>query len=291
MIFVKTKLSFHFKKREFITFDNFSSTIYECQCKRKKTENTVIVFNPPNVEVGLVAPLLEELSEFFNVITWESRGVSLQANQPQINKENSSVSTHLRDVRDILLSCNGAWKTGHIIGYCSGGILALIAVSQISELDVKSISIISSPFCFVGVKKHKRLDDIIAISGEIINKGVPFAKKIVESFNCREALESDELDKINQAPYRDIRATLMYSFFLDDLYRYSHEDIIGNIEENILFLNVKNDEYVHFDTQNYLLELIPSAHFVVLPSGGHFIFHKDFYAIEEILSFIWMNSD
>ena len=279
------KLYSSFKVVDFNSKEGFLIRSY---IHNKTNKRTVLVFNPICIKIGLIVPLLNELSQFYNVVTWECRGTHSHFCPSVIDDSNINVSLYLEDLKNILTQEN-INVIDHIIGYSSGCEIATIA-SQ-SLIDFKNIVFISPSFKFKNVKKTT-----FQISSEIVCKNIAekdksYIKLLIETANennCKND-ENKSLDMINRDAFTNENTILSYAYFHNDLYSYNQENIISNITKNILLIHSQDDEFVHSDVSVYAKKIKPSIDLVVKPKGGHYVFHHDFSVIEKILSFMWRN--
>lgn len=269
---------------EYTTEDGYPIKVYFYDNKNK---DIVVVINPACVTIGLITPLLNALQNNFSIVTWEGRGTYLPDNPNVISNINLTATKNIQDLEAILslLQIN---RIDHLIGYCSGGELAALALHYCPEYQPKTVSFVSSSLRFENTKKTDYQKQIVQLMKSVLKGGNAIFNIINEIFQSTEIsfyFDSKEIADINKNPFSSKERILMYAMSILDLETYSYEEIIGSLEpKKILIVHATDDPVVGFNTACKLYDTTRvTPKMKRLENGGHFVLHT---APESIISIV-----
>jgi 3-oxoadipate enol-lactonase len=269
------------------TADGIPLPVYD-SC-RKDTPCVVVIPAISN-PCATMAPLIRRLIGRFRVVTWDSRGY------PSVNDafDHTDLSTkaHLGDLGAVLASRN--IEKAHMIGYCTGSILALRAAAEKPGLAGKLVSVCG---CFnienmpAGHSTMKRDMELAAFASRDRAAAWSLQQQMSGDW-AAEAVNSEfagmDPESLHYYGYPRRQPEFTYRF-LKMFTAFRGDDttsFLPDIAAEVLVIGVRDDRQIPFSCAEYAHAHLPRSRLKIYEEGGHFALLKPNSMAEDIAAFL-----
>jgi pimeloyl-ACP methyl ester carboxylesterase len=213
---------------------------------------------------------IDELSEEFQIITFDPRGIGKSKIENPNDAANLSMETFVTDVLQILDDLK--IEKANILGASFGGFVAQEFALQFSERLNKLILACTT----AGGASHIKPDIEILRSftpdptltiGERIRKFIRPA--FTEEFNAEYA---DEVEKVCRLRESNDVAEAVYLAQLQTAFSFNTAEKLGAIENETLVITGDKDSVVPMQNSVNLAEKLPNAKLKIIENGSHMFF-------------------
>ncbi|MGE5324314.1 MAG: alpha/beta fold hydrolase [Actinomycetota bacterium] len=273
-------------------------------CTAGSGERTIVLLNAFGQSFEYWRRFVSETTRKFRVIFWTPRGNKFESIGLQ---QSSSQATHADDLHEILE--HESVKSCSLMGWCTGPKLALEYYSRHPE-RVSSMIFLSGSF--KGLPQHKRLETTFEQSLElllarverqpelaemllVVLKGVVLARSQEPLAGLGAGSSSDlslqqALSAVNVSvqelvlqPFQTGPAVVAYARQMRDFWNHKFYSLLNRVEIPVLFVGGDCDQIASQSICKEIAAEIPSAQYLEIKGGSHYIHHENWDALAQIV--------
>lgn len=281
------------------TTDGVNLNVYTRNSDESSDKPYVVVVNAHGMPVDFVEPICVDFSRFYNVLTWDIRGIPSDIDNDAV--VDCSLQRHVQDLKEIVDSLGV--KEFHLVGWCTGARVALEAVSMLGS-QIKSLTLLNGAFFNKGVKytafekANLKIMPLIcrdpAMASRICESMYEQRSKFLDKFtvtgNVSASLVSGvsgDIAHLAGYPFRSSQSLSKYSRLINEIISSPvTEDLLGKVIQPTLIVTGNKDQTSSPDHSYLLHEKMPGSHLYATESGDHYSTYRDEANRDRIMKFM-----
>ena len=238
-----------------------------------KEKRSILISLPFGVPLSVARAAFEKFGRGFNVVTWESRYI-LNLDQDFAGDEKLAPRQYVEDMLCILKALE--IDTCHLIGYCSGAGIALLAAHQHPD-TFRDLVLVNGEYQLFR-KGHKTTDyqrsiDMFMplVAASRTQAGFLFSKMTEISKVSKEGSDS-ELDRLINMPFSQEEYLFRYAKTYMAYRDFDALAIAAKVPQDTFVLTGQLDEHSNMENSEAVDDCIPKSKKFVDVKGDHYEF-------------------
>lgn len=244
-----------------------------CHTALDPARPSVLIALPFGVPVGLARAAFDTIGASCNVVTWESRYI-LNPDLPFTGNEPVAPATHVEDMLCILSELDIG--TCHLLGYCAGASIALVAASQHPERFSDVILVNGEYQLFkrgYRPNAYQRSFDAFLPTVAVGRKQASFVfARSAEIARASKSGEPSELDTQIKLPYSNEESLFRYARTYMAYRGFDALAIARGIRQPTFVLASRQDMHANAEHSEAIRDAIPGARDFFDDKGDHYEF-------------------
>jgi len=244
-----------------------------CHTALDPAKPSLLIVLPFGVPASLARAAFDALGAACNVVTWESRYI-LNLDLPFTGKEPLAPAAHVEDMRCILAALEIG--TCHLLGYCAGAGIALLAASQHPEHFTDVILVNGEYQLFKrGYKPtaYQRSFDAFlpTVAADRRQASFVFARS-TEIARASKAGEPSELDRQIKLPYSHEEYLFRYARTYMAYRNFDALAVARDVRQPAFVLTSRQDVHASAEHSEAIRDAIPQVRDFIDDKGDHYEF-------------------
>lgn len=234
---------------------------------------TVVLVNALGVSIVFLAKLAKRLSQDYNVVAWESRGLpDYAACDADVD---FSVERTALDAACVLAQT--AQPVHAVVAYCSGSNAAMYALNH-RLIDAQRLCVISPSIELASVTQRTDYQrTMLPIWPKVVSGGPRFAALVRALLQKAASAGGDsseqELSILNGLPFATSESTYRYAQLQAACLKIDWAQELAGVRQPTLVLHAEQDDIIHIETSKAVARGIANARFLNIEKSGHFGVH------------------
>lgn len=238
-----------------------------------KSKQNILIALPFGVPLTVASAAFEKFGPNFNVVTWESRYI-LNLNQRFSGDEKLTPTEHVEDMMCILRTLG--IETCHLIGYCSGAGISLVAANRYPEIFTE-LTLVNGEYQLfrkghTATAYQRSIDAFLPVVATSRQKASLIFSTMAEVSRASKGEQQSELDKLINLPFSQEEYLFRYAKNYMAYRDFDALDAAKEVRQNTFVVSGQLDEHSSMENSEAVGDLIPKSEKFIDYKGDHYEF-------------------